>query len=70
MYVAAHVAPAAMIIQFLIVSGVSSDQKNEGERGEPPKEDTELCTKDHCEILKPWEEKLVEEGNCFYLDAY
>lgn len=39
MYVAAHAAPAAMIIQSLIVSGVSSDQKNEGERGELPKED-------------------------------
>lgn len=38
MYVAAHAAPAAMIIQSLIVSGVSSDQKN-GERGELPKED-------------------------------
>lgn len=37
MYVAAHAAPAAMIIQSLIVSGVGSDQKDEGERAEPPK---------------------------------
>ena len=39
MYVAAHAAPAVMIIQSLIVSGVSSDQKNKGVRGEPPEED-------------------------------